>query len=42
MTYTLPTLPLNIDLETKTILKKLTKAHQALDELKGVTENIPK
>lgn len=41
MTYTLPILPLKIDLETKVILKKLTKAHQALAELKGVTESIP-
>lgn len=35
------TLPPNIDLESKLILKKLTKAHQALAELKGVTEAIP-
>lgn len=41
MTYTPPTLPLKIDLETKTVLKKLTKAHQALSELKGVAESIP-
>jgi Fic family protein len=37
----LPLLPLKVDLETKAILKKLTKAHQALAELKGVTETIP-
>ena len=34
-------LPLKIDLETKPILKKLVKVHQALSELKGVTESIP-
>lgn len=34
-------LPLKMDLETKPILKKLAKAHQALAELKGVTESIP-
>jgi Fic family protein len=36
-----PILPLKIDLETKVILKKLSKSHQALAELKGVTESIP-
>lgn len=41
MNYTIPTLPLSIDLETKSILKKLTKAHQALAELKGITGIIP-
>ncbi len=35
--HTLPRLPLEIDLETKVVLKKLSKAHQALAELKGVT-----
>lgn len=39
MAYTIPKLPLPIDLETKTILKKLTKAHRALAELKGVAGN---
>lgn len=41
MSYSIPNLPLNIELETKPILKKLTKAHQALAELKGVSEVIP-
>lgn len=41
MNYTIPTLPLSIDLETKPILKKLAKAHQALAELKGITGIIP-
>lgn len=41
MSYIIPTLPLSQDLETKTILKKLTKAHQALAELKGVAGIIP-
>ena len=34
-------LPLEIDLETKTVLKKLVTSHQALAELKGVVETIP-
>lgn len=38
---TLPLLPLSIDLESKTVLKKLAKAHQALAELKGVAASIP-
>lgn len=38
---TLSLLPLKVDFETKAILKKLSKSHQALAELKGVTESIP-
>ena len=41
MSYSIPNLPLNIELETKPVLKKLTKAHQALAELKGVSGVIP-
>ncbi|MES2676891.1 MAG: Fic family protein [Pseudomonadota bacterium] len=41
MSYTIPQLPLNKDFDTKEILKKLTKAHQALAELKGVAAIIP-
>jgi Fic family protein len=41
MNYVIPKLPLPIDLETKPILKKLAKAHQALAELKGVAGIIP-
>lgn len=41
MSYSIPNLPLNIELESKPILKKLTKAHQALAELKGVSGVIP-
>src|SRR3954468_18255146 len=41
MDYIIPKLPLLIDPETKPILKKLAKAHQALAELKGVTGIIP-
>lgn len=37
----IPLLPLEIDLETKPVLKKLAKAHQALAELKGVAASIP-
>ncbi len=41
MNYSIPQLPLNKDFDTKEILKKLTKAHQALAELKGVAAIIP-
>jgi Fic family protein len=34
-------LPLEIDLETKVVLKRLTKAHKALAELKGVAATMP-
>jgi Fic family protein len=34
-------LPPDIELETKTVLKKLTKAHRALSELKGYANMIP-
>lgn len=34
-------LPLNKEVETKPVLKKLAKAHQALAELKGVISSIP-
>jgi hypothetical protein len=33
--YTLSYLPLNIELESKMVLKKLTSSHKALAELKG-------
>jgi Fic family protein len=41
MDNSLPLLPLMIDLESKTVLKKLARAHQALAELKGVAASIP-
>lgn len=34
-TYTIPKLPLGIDLETKEILKQVNLANKALAELKG-------
>ena len=34
-------LPLNIDVETKKVLKKLASAHRALAELKGIVASIP-
>lgn len=34
-------LPLAQDIETRTVLKKLAKAHQALAELKGIAASIP-
>ena len=40
-TFILPTLPPNVDLETKAILKKLTVAHRHLAELKGRAATIP-
>lgn len=40
-TWNLKPLPAEIDLETKSILKKLPKAHAALAELKGIASTIP-
>ena len=37
----LPQLPFNQEIETRLVLKKLVKAHQALAELKGVASSIP-
>lgn len=39
--YLIPSLPLNIDLETKAVLKHLAPAHRRLAELKGVSRTIP-
>lgn len=39
--YTIPSLPLEMDLETKPILKQLSLASRALAELKGVAKTIP-
>lgn len=39
--WTLQNLPLNIDLETKQVLKALPSAHAALAELKGIVSTIP-
>lgn len=39
--YSLPSLPLQYDLETKPVLKQLAKANRALAELKGVAATIP-
>lgn len=41
MSYSIPKLPLSLELETKQVLKKLAKTHQALAELKGVAGIIP-
>lgn len=41
MTRQIPQLPFAADIETKAVLKKLAKAHQALAELKGVAASIP-
>jgi Fic family protein len=41
MSYSIPILPLSVELETKPVLKKLAKAHQALAELKGMSGIIP-
>jgi Fic family protein len=40
-TWGLTELPLNIDLETKKVLKALPSAHAALAELKGIASTIP-
>lgn len=34
-------LPLNIDIETKVVLRKVAQAHKALAELKGIINSIP-
>ena len=39
--YTIPTLPLTIDLETKKVFKMVIAANKALAELNGVSETIP-
>jgi len=39
--YTIPTLPLQIDLESKTVLRQLNQANKKLAELKGVALTIP-
>jgi hypothetical protein len=41
MSLQLKMLPDMGDIETKPVLKKLAKAHQALAELKGVVNSIP-
>src|SRR5574344_58333 len=41
MEYQIPTLPLSIDLETKSVLKQLNAANRKLAELKGVALTIP-
>lgn len=39
--YTIPTLPLQIDLESKAVLRQLNQANKKLAELKGVALTIP-
>ncbi|HEY5584354.1 MAG TPA: Fic family protein [Ruminiclostridium sp.] len=39
--YTLPMLPPNVDLETKSVLKQLARANRTLAELKGYADTIP-
>ena len=41
MAYQPPRLPLEIELETKPVLKKLAQAHRALAELKGASGLVP-
>lgn len=41
MSHSLPFLPLQTNIETRTVLKKLAHAHRALAELKGVASTIP-
>ena len=36
--YNIPRLPLDFDIETKAVLKRLASAHRRLAELKGVAE----
>lgn len=39
--YNIPVLPLNIEVESKNILRQVNKANRALAELKGVATTIP-
>lgn len=41
MNYKISLLPLVEDIESKAVLKKCAKAHQALAELKGLVATIP-
>ena len=41
MNYKTPLLPLAEDIESKAVLKKWAKAHQAVAELKGIVATIP-
>jgi len=41
MSYSIPTLPLAIELETVPVLKKAATAHRYLAELKGMSRSIP-
>ena len=41
MNYQIPLLPLAEDIESKAVLRKCAKAHQALAELKGIVATIP-
>ena len=41
MSYSIPTLPLAIELETVPVLKKAASAHRYLAELKGMSRSIP-
>ncbi len=39
--YAIPQLPLTIDVETKPVLRALSRAHRYLAELKGTARTIP-
>lgn len=41
MKYSIPTLPLELDLETKEVLKQVNRANRSLAELKGVASSMP-
>ena len=40
--YRIPLLPLAADIETKPILRLAARAHQAIGEVNGLAERIPK
>lgn len=40
-TYNIPELPLTFDVETKAVLKQLSKSNRKLAELKGIAQTIP-
>ncbi|NJM67209.1 MAG: Fic family protein [Acaryochloris sp. RU_4_1] len=41
MNHALPLLPLDAEIETRAVLRKLARAHQALAELKGIAATMP-
>ena len=41
MSYTIPTLPLTVEVETKAVMKQTNSANKKLAELKGIVRIVP-